>query len=105
MEILYISISNLQKNILCGTNTGFHVFGLEPLKENFKRDLNGGIGIIEQYLQTNLFILVGGGKNPWKPRNILTIWDDYQGKPLTSIECDSNIKKVKIIDIRYRIQE
>jgi hypothetical protein len=45
---------------------------------------------------TNIIILVGGGKNPKYAPNKLIIWDDDEKKVVRDIRFNSIIKSVKI---------
>jgi hypothetical protein len=59
-----------------GTDNGFHIFtSLEP-QEKFKRDLKGGIGIVEMLYRSNIMALVGGGLQPKYSDKKVILWDD-----------------------------
>ena len=47
--------------------------------------MGGGVGIIEMMYKTNIFGLVGGGKNPKYTPNKVILWDDYQTKVLNEL--------------------
>lgn len=58
--------------------------------------MNGGIGRIEMLNKTNILALVGGGINPcFCPKKII-IWDDHQGKIISTIRLNKNILNVKL---------
>ena len=58
--------------------------------------LGGGIGIIEMMYKTNIFGLVGGGKNPKYTPNKVILWDDYQTKVLNEFKLTSSVKNLKL---------
>ena len=79
-----------------GDTGGFTIYNLNPLSERFKRQFNGTLGIVEPYHKSNLFAIVGGGENPWRPPSQVIIWEDYKGKILATIDHSSIVKNVKI---------
>ena len=58
--------------------------------------MDGGIGIVEMMYKTNIFGLVGGGKNPKYTPNKVVLWDDYQTKVLNEFKLTSSVKNLKI---------
>ena len=60
--------------------------------------MNGGIGIIEMLKKTNILALAGGGKLPCFPLNQLIIWDDHQGKIISILRFNDNIKNIRLRD-------
>ena len=84
--LLYLSFNQDQTCLVAGTENGFRVYDLIPFKFRFQRILNGGIGIIEMMYKSNIFGLVGGGKNPKFTPNKVILWDDYQTKILNEFK-------------------
>jgi len=95
VNVLFIGFNEDCSCFFCGTNKGFYVYNLNPFRERFHREFNGGIGIIEQLGKTNIVMLVGGGNSPQFPPNQVVIWDDYQNKQLTELTFSSEVKSVK----------
>jgi hypothetical protein len=61
-----------------GTTSGFSVHNLHPqYAVSVKRDLQGGIGLVEMLFRCNLMALVGGGASPHAPSHRVKIWDDH----------------------------
>ena len=58
--------------------------------------MDGGIGIIEMLKKTNILALVGGGNNPFNPKNKLIIWDDHQGRIISQIRLNKNIINIRL---------
>jgi WD40 repeat protein len=95
-EILYISFNNSGEFFSIGTNNGFGVYYVSPLKLNFFRNLNGGIGIVEMLNNSNIFTLVGGGSSPKYAQNKLLIWDDSKQQNHIEFRFNDYVKGCKI---------
>ena len=94
--LLYLSFNQDQSCLVVGTETGFRIYDTIPFKLRYQRILNGGIGIIEMMYKSNIFGLVGGGKNPKYTPNKVILWDDYQIKVLNEFKLTSSVKNLKL---------
>ena len=47
------------------------------------------------FYKSNILALVGGGSNPKFSLNKVILWDDHQGKVISEIRVNTNIKNVK----------
>ena len=95
-EILYLSFNFDNSLFAVGTEIGFKIFTTESLKLKIKRNLGGGIGLIQILGKSNIFCLCGGGKNPKYSPNKLIIYDDKKVKEITEFRFNSNIHNCKI---------
>ena len=95
-HILYITF-NQDGSLFCvGTETGFMVYKSYPLKLMCKRDMGGGIGIVEMLNRCNIIALVGGGTNPKFDDNKVILWDDSQCKISAEISLTYSVHNVKL---------
>lgn len=66
-----------------GTTSGFSVHNLHPqYAVSVKRELSGGVGLVEMLFRCNLMVLVGGGPSPLAPPHRVLIHDDHVNKPI-----------------------
>lgn len=94
--LLYMSLNQDQTLLIVGTERGFKLYDTIPFKLKYERILDGGIGLIEMMYKTNIFGLVGGGKNPKYTPNKVILWDDYQTKILNEFKLTSSVKNLKL---------
>jgi WD40 repeat protein len=96
-ELLYLGFNQTQTLFINGTETGFNVYNNEPFCKIISRNFNNcGLAIVEMLNQSNLFALVGGGKNPRFPNNKVIIWDDNTQTITNEITFKSEIKNVRL---------
>jgi len=68
-----------------GLKNGFRVYQTQPLKLILERPFEGGVQNISMLYHSNLFSLVGTGKNLTYPQNKLNLYDDHEKTLLGSI--------------------
>jgi WD40 repeat protein len=99
-ENLYtINFASFNQDGTCfavGTDSGFKIFACNPFRDNFDRNLEGGIGICEMLNRCNILALVGGGKSPKYSPNRVIIWDDHQTKVVSELRFTSYVRNVKL---------
>eukprot|EP01087_Luapelamoeba_hula_P016644 TRINITY_DN5131_c0_g1_i3.p1 TRINITY_DN5131_c0_g1~~TRINITY_DN5131_c0_g1_i3.p1 ORF type:complete len:379 (-),score=49.50 TRINITY_DN5131_c0_g1_i3:267-1403(-) len=95
-EVLFVGFNQDHGCFAVGTTTGFAVWEADPLKLRFKREFDGGIGIVELLYRTNILALVGGGPRPKFPPDLLVLWDDYRTTKLAELQFTSDIKSVRL---------
>ena len=95
-DMLYVSFNQDASCFAVGTQTGFRIINTVPYKNNFCRDMNGGIGIIEMLNRSNIVALIGGGKSPRYASNKLVLWDDHKAKEISEMRFMSDVKNVKM---------
>lgn len=66
-----------------GTTSGFSVHNLHPqYAVSVRRELSGGVGLVEMLFRCNLMVLVGGGPSPLAPPHRVLIHDDHVNKAI-----------------------
>ena len=95
-KCLYLSF-NQDSSLFCiGTNKGFRVFTSNPFKYVGKRDISGGIGIVEILNNTNIFALVGTEENLKFGPNKVILWNELKQKVENQLIVSNNVKNIKI---------
>ena len=95
-KCLYLTF-NQDSSLFCvGTNKGFRVYSSYPFKCVGKRDISGGIGIIEILNRCNIFALVGTEHNPKFGPNKVVLWDELKQKVANQIIVSNYVKNIKI---------
>ena len=95
-SMLYINFNQDGSCFAVGTQSGFMILNSNPFKNNFNRDMNGGIGLIEMLNRSNILALIGGGKSPRYSANKLVLWDDHKQKEISEMRFMSSVKNVKM---------
>ncbi len=95
-RILYLSFNQECTRLNCGTEQGFIIFGINPLKVRYQRMFKQGIGIVEILYRCNMLALVGGGQDPAFPLNTMVIWDDRQNKKILELEFHDRVLGIKL---------
>ena len=90
-KINYIGFNYDYSYFCLGTDIGFQVYQTNPLTLLITKILNGGIGVVKILDKTNIFGLVGGGKNPYFSPNVLIFWDDKKDEIVKEYKCNSFI--------------
>ena len=95
-SMLYINFNQDSSCFAVGTQTGFRILNSIPFKNNFCRDMNGGIGLIEMLNRSNILALIGGGMSPRYSSNKLVLWDDHKQKEISEMRFMSSVRNVKM---------
>lgn len=67
-----------QSCFICALDDGIRVFSIDPIREltHLRHELVGSVSKAEMLYKTNLVALVGGGKKPRFPDNVVMVYDD-----------------------------
>ena len=68
-----------------------------------KREIDGGISIIEILNRSNVLALVGTGDNPKFSQNKVILWDESQSKVINELIVKFYIKNIKLKRIKIFI--
>lgn len=92
MSVLNLSFNDNVTFMVCCTDTGCIIYKLSPTIEK-KNIINkfGGVGLMKMLGESNLSIMCGGGKTPYRPQNILEFWDEREKKTTIKIEVNEPI--------------
>jgi len=102
-KILIASFNQDGSCFSIGTESGFKIYSTNPFRENFDRELEGGIGICEMLYKSNIHALVGGGKTPKYPHYKVILWDDSQSKVVSEFRFTSYVRNAKLKKDRFII--
>jgi len=92
-----IAFNNLSTYLTGGTDKGYTIYGVYPdLQKKINCELEGGVGIVKLFENTNMIILVGGGSNPFRSKNTLVLRDLKKNQNITEIDIKENIKNALI---------
>lgn len=101
--MLSCEFNQTKSMISIGTSKGFRIYKInQEEKENnnkltlYQKDFEGGLSIVEMYYDSNLLILVGGGKIPAFPKNKVILWDEEKSKITNELVFNNFIKSVKV---------
>ena len=61
-----------------GTTKGFSIFSLEPLRFRVKRQIEGGVKVVQMVNKTNLILVITTGQDTNYPASYLHFWDDLK---------------------------
>ena len=95
-HVLYLTFNQDGSCFCIGTENGFFVYNTYPLKLSCKREMGGGIAIIEMLYRSNIIALVGGGNSPKFDENKVIIWDDSQCRISVEISLTYPVHNVKL---------
>ena len=100
MEIILHIAFNQDGSCFClGTNKGYLIYNISPLKKLCQREFKDGIKIIEMLKKTNILAIVGNvfdKKESEFSNTKLKIWDDLLMKKIIELEFDSEILNIKL---------
>lgn len=98
MSIHHLSFNNLCTNLTCCTDQGYIVYSINPtLEKKLLQEFDGGVGIMRIHKKSNIIILVGGGKHPFKSKDTLILWDQMSKQNLIEIDMRESIKNAIIV--------
>ena len=78
--INHISFNSDKNAFAIATSKGFAIYTLEPFSCRVKRQLEGGVKLVQMVGQSNLVILVTTGLDPNYQSNFVHFWDDQKTK-------------------------
>lgn len=97
-EVLYVGFNQNYSIFLCGTEAGFKVYLSDTLEEKISRYTAGqGLAIVEILGKTNVFALVGGGKNPRYPLTTVMLYNDKEDRCFGELAFRSVVRGVKLL--------
>ena len=94
-SMLYISFNQDNSFFSIGTERGFQIYQTEPFNGPYKKEMDGGIGIVEMIYNSNFLVLLGGGEIPKFSKNKVVIWDDNENKVISELKFTTPILSVK----------
>lgn len=95
-KILYVGLNQDHSCFSLGTEDGFEIWDIEPLRPRLQRDMKGSIGIVELYSRSNMLALVGANPMPALPTTKVSVWDDHRSMVVAEIDFKTQIKGVRV---------
>ena len=95
-KYLYATFNQDSSCFCVGTNKGFRIYNSYPLKCLIKREIEGGVGIIEVLNRCNVFAFVGTGNNGKYQSNKVILWDENKSKAINELILVYQIKNIKL---------
>ena len=111
MSILSLSFNQSISHLVACSENGYVIYELSPKKnetDNKKTDIEkkksvdkgGGVGLMKMFHTSNICLLVGGGINPFKPKDTVVMRDDYKNSDIMEIDLQKPIKNILIDDVK-----
>lgn len=95
-KLLFFTFNQDGSCFCTGTDKGFRIYNSNPLKCLKKRDIDGGVGIIEILERCNVMAFVGTGNNPkFSPYKVI-LWDEKEAKVINELIVIDPIKNIKL---------
>lgn len=98
--------------LACGFTNGFGIYECSNSRRLLFRSIyapvasliaffTGGFGIVEIVDNSNLLLVVGGGKRPFMSPNKVILWDDAKARFVGELEVTSKILSVRATKSEY----
>lgn len=97
MNILNLSFNNNISLLTCGIDSGFIIYKLYPIAKHIQTSTGGGVGMVKILNKSNVLLLIGGGKKPFKKNNKLSIWDMKNKEYDLEIDMKEEIKNAYLL--------
>lgn len=96
-HVLSVRFNQDYSSFVCGTESGFIFFNCDSLKSTCRDSTGKGFAIVEMLLNTGVFALVGGGKNPCfdSPKTVI-LYNDYLNRSIGQLDFRSPVRDVKL---------
>mmetsp|Transcript_82406 Transcript_82406/g.229587 ORF Transcript_82406/g.229587 Transcript_82406/m.229587 type:complete len:439 (-) Transcript_82406:170-1486(-) len=97
-EILYVSFNQDSTCFVCGTETGFRVYSVDPFRLTHRREFEdgGGLGVVAMLFRTNILAFSGGGASPrFQPHKVM-LWDDKTARVVAELSFRSVVRSVRL---------
>jgi len=92
----YVSFNQDCTCFAFGSPKGFRIYNVDPFREMFKRNFEGGIKIIQMLYRTNILALVVNGQEE-SSLNKVILWDDHSNHGIGLIDCHSPVLNIKLM--------
>jgi len=96
MSILDLSFNNTRTIISCCTETGYTFYNVIPGCEKKQNQELNGVGMMKIYKSSNIVLLVGGGANPFKSKDIVVMWDDKKKQSIIEIDMREPVRGILV---------
>ncbi|KAG0556434.1 hypothetical protein KC19_11G053600 [Ceratodon purpureus] len=96
-DVLFVGFNQNYSSFVCGTESGIKVYSCGSLEQKICRVSSGeGFGIVEILLNSSIFALVGGGKNPFYSPKAVMLYNDKEYRFFGELAFRSPVRAVKL---------
>lgn len=96
--VLCASFNTSKTVVALGMSNGFRVYSLAKFTEMLRADIEGGVGLIDMYEYSNLFLVRSAHSKTFEDKNKVMLYDGKSRKVVAVISFDLAVKGIRLTD-------